>query len=247
VWWRGPINERFAIAASDQHLIPALAATGLNVWVVSRKEPTHQAVRIATAFPVSKIACQGDASERYWRASSHWKRLREARNRTRGFAFEIDVPGAAEWVIQNWARKWNTSDQAESDLLLADDFYRSRGLARVAVLRDGAKFIAGCVLLVHGHEIAPQVNFYSQDYRWHGVMTSLYDHVVRWAGAVGMSAVDFGVSYNPDDYKASWAPRADTAWMFNTAPTHLHLARSLVRSGTRTLGAIRRRVQRRAE
>ncbi|HEY6202668.1 MAG TPA: hypothetical protein VI056_06460 [Candidatus Limnocylindria bacterium] len=236
VWWRGPINERFTSAAHEAELLPALAATGLNIWMVTRSAPEMGRVRSATQFPVYKIPCAD--SERVWRETGHWKRIREARNRTRGFMFEIDPPGAAEWTIRNWARKWHAYE-AESDLLLAAEYFAQRDLCHVAVLREGGVKAASCMFLVVGDELLAQVNFHSEDYRWHAAQTRLYDLVVAWAYGSGVRSIDMGVSYGKS-YKQRWAVRDGTAWMFNVAPAHLHFMRSAVKAGASALGSVRR-------
>jgi hypothetical protein len=236
VWWRGPINERFTAAALEDELLPALAATGVNVWMVMRSAPELAQVRIATPFPIYKIPCED--YERVWRQTGHWKRIREARNRTRGFTFEIDPPGAADWTIRNWARKWG-EHEAEVDLLLAAEYFTRQQLCHVAVLRDGDVTAASCIFLVVGDELLAQVNFFSEDYRWHAAQTRLYDLVAEWGRQSGVRSIDLGVSYG-DSYKRRWAVHDGTAWMFNVAPAHVHFVRNAVKAGAAALGSVRR-------
>ncbi|HEY6203805.1 MAG TPA: GNAT family N-acetyltransferase [Candidatus Limnocylindria bacterium] len=235
--WGGGVCERFQMAALPGYLLPALARTASNIWVFSRDRPaSSESLRSLKALPRFGIALT-DGYEQHWKTSSHWNTVKSARRRTVGFGFDIDPPGAAEWTITNWARKWS-AHEAESDILVAARYYQSVGRYHSFVLRDGGARVAGATYIVIGSELLAQWNFFDNAYRRNGVQTRLDELVFAWASEAGLSTMDLGASYEDDSYKRHWAPNVGQSWLYNIAPLHLHVVRTGLKTVRRAIGRV---------
>ncbi|HEY6202666.1 MAG TPA: GNAT family N-acetyltransferase [Candidatus Limnocylindria bacterium] len=231
--WGGGVNERFRLAVAEGYASAALAATGANVWIMSRDRPSaSNAVRAVTELPRFGAPLSG-AYEEHWKSSSQWDSVKQARRRSAAFTLEVDAPGSAEWTLRNWARKWS-AHEAESDLLAAAEFYADRSRFHAFRLYDGVTPIAGCTYIVDGTVLLAQLNYFDAAYRRNGVQTRLDDLVFAWA-RTRYSTMDLGCSYQADSYKRRWAPRDGSSWLWNVAPLHLHLVREGVRFGRRAV------------
>jgi hypothetical protein len=229
--WGGGVNERFALAAADGYLIPALIATGRNIWIVTRQEPQGDAwsnTITPKALPRFAIALDADI-ENYWKSSSHWKTIKSARRHTEGMALELDAPGAAAWTIKSWARRWH-AHEAESDILLAADYLQSVGRYHTFTLRNGPTWVAGCTYIVDGEDLLAQLNYYDPLCARKGVQTRLDDLVFAWAVRSGLATMDLGYSNEINSYKRHWAPRDGTSWLWNVAPAHVRVFRGAAHS-----------------
>lgn len=214
------------IPALDGYEVPAIAASGLDVWVDwIDQPPTSNLVRTLFSIPVFRMNRGGDF-EQYWHESGLWGMVKSARRATKKYRLEIDGAGAADWTIRNWARKWRTTEtETCDDLLVAADYYQARGQYHTFRLLLGDIPVAGNTFFVDGDRLVYQTTFFDETYRRDWVGTRLLDLVFQWAAGTDYRQIDLGGGH---DYKAMWAPEDGRLWSYNVCPQHIYLRRCAV-------------------
>lgn len=230
------------IPCKDGYLFPSLAAVNLDVWMKYQPElPVGPYVRQVVSFPTYKIDARTDF-EAFWRSTGIFKDIRQARNRTAGFAFEVDNPDAVTWTIGRWAEKWADHPGGETavagDLRLASEYRQRTGGHHVFRLLDGEVPVAGRTFFVNGSQVVTSCAYYAPEYRRLGVGNRLYELFFRWVAASAYDGVNLGGGHA---YKARWAPEDGMLHTYNVAPVHVHLAQTALR----TVGRMGRNLLRR--
>ena len=225
----GGVSPRFLAPAVDGYFFPALSALGVSVHVATQPQPPpNRWVQSVEAHPVFRIALTSNF-EAYWKMSGHLKTVRQARNRTQDFVFELDGPGAAEWTIRGWANQWRGRyTVSEDDLVLAAAYYRNCGRFHTIRLLEGGEPVSGNTFLVYGRTLLAISTFTRPEYRKLKAGTRALDMVFDWAASTGFQEIDLGVGH---DYKSRWAPSSGTRWSFDVRPWHLHVAADVARRG----------------
>lgn len=234
--WGGGINGRYSLPVREGSLLRCLQALNANVWVVTPDDPSaFRSIRSAVALPLYQIPCSWDF-DRYWRNVGHITAIKAARNRTRSFHLEVDRTGDAEWVIRQWANKWQDR-YSDSDMVLAAEHYLRAGRYHSFVLYDGSTPTAGLTLLVDDDVVLAHVTYRAPEYQHHGVGTRVYELAFQWAAESKYALIDLGYSYKSDSYKVRWAPQVGNVWLANFAPIQIHVARAGVRLARKMLSA----------
>jgi hypothetical protein len=157
-------------------------------------------------------------AEAYWHESGHWRTVRKARNRASNMKLVVDGPGASEWVMRNWARKWGRREW-ESDFATAIAYFQGVGRWRTFTFEDEGKRRAGAMCLVDDGVLLG-----CSLYRDPGVeMTRMFDLMVQWGQENGYSAHSWGAG-ELDSYKRDWAPPTPNLVEMDFAPWPIRLA-----------------------
>jgi ribosomal-protein-alanine N-acetyltransferase len=211
--------------ACDGFLFRALRALDVDARIADwpNPPPTSIPARNVLAVPMFNIDCQGDF-EGYWRESGYMKSIRLARNRTKGFEFEVDRPGSAALIIAKWEEKWREHPDQQtiiaSDLIVAAEYCQQRNQHHSFLILDDDVPVAGEVCFVHGNHLVDTAGFRDKRYDRHSVGTRILDLIVQWAAQHGFAKVELGGWYS---YKAKWAPQDGEHWDFRICPLRQHL------------------------
>jgi hypothetical protein len=180
--------------------------------------------------------------EAMWRELGLWRAIRQGRSRAKGFEFQVNAPGSAEWVIRKWNRHWGGNRTEESGdlrnrLLVARELEKC-GEHFTCTLREGDRILAGNTVVKHGDAIVGQTVYRDEEYEWHAVGVRLLELTFFWAKENGIAHFDIGGGH---DYKKRWAPVGGEWHSFEHLPTASHYMRLLrrapsgIRSGIRTM------------
>jgi GNAT superfamily N-acetyltransferase len=216
--------------------IDALAALGVDLRVKYwARRPAHPLVHAALPHDVYRIRTDEDF-ERYWRSSGHLNTIKNVRRHTKDFDFVVDEPGAARWIIVNWAARWQGDPEEETvvadDLVLAAEHLESLGQHHSFLLRSQGAPIAGYTFMVEGNDLVFSRTHFDPDYARLGVGTRTLDLVFQWAAVSGYDRIDLGGGHG---YKERWAPRDGERWDFTVAPAYRYAMKGAFRGGIRTL------------
>lgn len=200
----------------ESRIFDALDALGVNLrialWRSDCAMPRRSRIRNVVTTQTYGIGC-GEDFEAYWKSTDIWRRLRSARNRWKALTPRENAPGASEWIITNWAKKWAVAEDEMQDRLAAARFLEERGRHFSLTLFDGDKPLVGQTCLNHRGEMIAQC-FYrdSQD----GLIGNRLIHeTFLWAREKGFRAVDIGGGH---DYKRKFAPPRSERHEFTIAP-----------------------------
>lgn len=218
--------------AKPGYLIPALETVGSEVWVawwrMGEAPSPSRFIRYIESTPTYRADLSSDY-ERYWRRTSHYKTVVQNRNRCRKFTFAVNLPGSAEWTINNWEAKWRTNpavaDPALSDRIVAAKYLESQGRYFTLSLLDQGVPIGGATLTVHGKDLVAGVIHRDPKYDWYGVGVRLIDLSFSFAAESGFERLDLGGGH---EYKKYWAPQEGERWWFNICPEPLFRAKQVV-------------------
>ena len=226
----------------------------LETWTAA--EPHRRLVRWSYAMPIRKVNLQSNF-EYHWRGSRSLKEaLRKGRQRCADMSFEIDTPGAAEWVLTSWAEKWKGDaaglSNALPDRLIEARYFESQGLLHSFVLKDGDRPIAGLTAFAFdwlalpnsvGQSIGAVLTvhrvFCSNEYRWHSAGNRLFDLVFNWAKDNGYEKASLGCNL---PYMERWAPIDGHFWIFLVAPWHVYAFKGAARKLTTSSGRYARSI-----
>ncbi len=204
------------IPAVRGELSAALDSLGLNIrvalWRTEFGPPSGPRVRDVTRTVTYGMKCSEDF-EAYWKKRNVWRYLRSAQTKWGHLTLTVNAPGAAEWIISNWARKWGVLEDEAEDRIIAAKFLEARGQHYALLLCDGDQKVAGVTSLIHrGDMIGQSIYRQSED-------GNLGNHLIhlafRWAREQGFNAVDIGGGH---DYKRRFAPPGGERYEFTVSP-----------------------------
>jgi hypothetical protein len=183
-------------------------------WRQPQPPPTELAIR-----GLKRVATHGTRLDvdldAMWGELKLSRSLRKARERTQGFELEVNAPGASEWVIRSWLRRWQGSSVGETpellDRLAVAHHLERLGLHFTLTLRDGDRWVAGNTNVVHGRDFVCQTSWRDLSYAKHGLGVRLEELTFRWAQQAGFAFYDLGGGH---DYKRHWAPATGERWQF---------------------------------
>ena len=219
------------IPATAGYEIPAMAASGLDIWMkLIDEEPAASGLRSLFSIPVRRMNCSDDA-EHYWHESGLWGMVKSARRRTKKYSVEVDAPGAAAWTINQWAQKWRTQEtEIGRDLVVAAEYYQTHGRYHTfRLVLDGTP-VAGNTFFVANGRLIYQTTFFDDTYKRDAVGTRLLDFVFQWAADAGYRQIDLGGGH---EYKTMWAPENGRIWSYNVCPKYVYLRRQAVQFARR--------------
>lgn len=203
-------------------------------------------VRNTARMPVYRFSADAD-HESYWRESGHWPAVRNARKYSARYCFEVDAPGAAEWVLNTWADRWsadptrNRSIELLPDLLLAAPQLQSEGKLHAFTLRDGERFIAGYTFCVDRDRLISQRTVFDEQYRRDGVGTRVLDLAFQWVRESSeYKWIDLGGGH---EYKARWAPQNGELLSFDVCPAFTHFKKQTFRAARSQVRAWKARLR----
>ena len=205
------VPAAIAPAIDGPSLTRAIYALGLEVRVPAGMTEDILALHPADcwAYDTHKIDLATDY-EAHWRARSRLKRIRRALRDTAHLERRVNAPGDLEWTIEQWREQWK--HDLSQEVVAADDRLNFWGaLAKcndsplnvvTLGLADGARRVAGFVMLVKGDVALSQCSVRDQTYNDAG--TASYLFAVDWADAHGVRVLDLGSG----PYKNDWGPVA---------------------------------------
>lgn len=211
--------------AKPGYQVSALTALQVDVWVgwwrMERPPPPSPLIRYSESKPTYRMRCAED-HEAYWRQTSHFKTVRQNRNRCSKFALAVNPPGGAEWVINRWGAKWQTNplypDPSLSDRIVAAKYLEKHGRYFSLLLLDQENPIGGATLSVHQKDLVAGVLYRDPEYESYGVGGRLIDLSFAFASESSFETLDIG---GLEGYKKYWAPEAGARWWFNLCPEPL--------------------------
>jgi hypothetical protein len=216
-----PVRPGYLVPVLTQMDVPLFIA-----WWRQQSEPPAnprftQMNRVATR----RLSLTGDY-EAHWKATGLIKDIRVGRRKCAHLAVVVNAPGAIEWTIENWGRKWaaghGTDEVPEMrDRLVVARYWVPRGRQFIVSLMEGERFAASAAVFVHDRHIIGQANYRDPAYDKLSIGARLFDAIHEWGGRAGFEKHDFGGGH---DYKARWAPEEGARWDFVIEP---------VRSGVR--------------
>lgn len=192
------------VPAMKGQLFEALASLGLHLnialWRTDCGLPEGPCVRRVTQMATYGMDCSEDF-EAFWKETSMWRNLRKARNKWKQVTLKENAPGAAEWLIKSWGRKWGVSEDELCDRVAVAAFLEKMGKHFSLTLCDGDKPIAGATCVIHRGEVVAQCLYRDNDDS--NIGNRLVHMFFCWAQERGFSAVDIGGGH---DYKRKYAP-----------------------------------------
>jgi len=244
--WYMPLSQYFIpdfLMVGKQELVGSVLMrlhVPLNVsWWRMLSEPpsssrTVHTVRTRTA-PHYVVDLTGDP-EIHWRSSAHMKALRNIRNRCREFAFAVNPPGGAEWIIRNWSKHWKIGPEEIEDRIVAARYLEGLEKHYSLLLLDRGKVSAGTTFVVHRRELVALVTHRDESYDHYGTGTRLMDLAIQWAKQSGFQRLDLGTTQS---YKGRWAPISSQQWvMLEICPELYYRIHQLTSYGRRLRGML---------
>jgi hypothetical protein len=215
------------IPAIHDKLYPALGALGRTLhiasWGADCGVPSSSLVHELSTTVTYRMSCAEDF-EAYWKSTDIWRSLRSAKNKSTHLALRENAPGASEWIISSWARKWGIAADETQDRILAARFLEQRGKHFSLTLFDGDRPVAGQTCLSHRGEMIAQCLYREND------SSSLGNRMIHltfcWAKEKGFRAIDIGGGY---DYKRKFAPPGGEEHAFILAPRWRYAAEQALR------------------
>jgi hypothetical protein len=215
------------------YLIRSLETLGLNIWVawwrVEGKPPHSRFTRSLESTPTFKMSLSEDF-EAYWQSKKHLKTVRTMRKRCRDFDIAINAPGATDWTIRNYEKKWGLANYDEqtciSDRLLVAKYLEQKDRIVTFIIKDSQKPICGSTLFEHNNELVGVYSYRESEYDWHGVGHYVLDHIFHWAAEQGYKKFDMGGDY--PHHKKRWAPQDGQKFTFNICPGYKYYAKQIL-------------------
>lgn len=197
-------------------VLDALAAVNAPVfigwWRQKAPPPEHSAIAELRAVPAHRLACI-DEDETYWRETGLLAKIRRARRRCAELRVEVNRPGAAQWVLEHWSRRWapegrdRVPDAPEREAVAR--YWEPRGRHVSVSLVDGDEIAAAATMFVQERDAIGLCNYRRREYDKLLAGTRLFDAAHQWALSAGIESMDFGSDH---DYKTDWAPEGGTKW-----------------------------------
>lgn len=161
-----------------------------------------------------------ESPELYWRHKDRWKSVTQSRKRTAAFELVTGDPAAERWTVEQWRDRWGTGNPMEAvsrwhDRLAFDDWGRTSGVVKSWALRDGSRWVAGCIGLVRGDTMYLQTVARDREYDWHAVGTRTFSEAVLGAWDAGLRRVSLGAGL---EYKRWWAKPKGARYSYLVAP-----------------------------
>lgn len=215
--------------SQDGYLIEGLKALRLEIplaWWRMGTPPSQRGIRSIETSDTYRLDLSTDPQE-HWRKTDYLRTIRNIRNRCKGFTYEINRPGAAEWVVRNWSRKWglNEDHAGIEDRVRVAEWLEAHGLHLTVTLHDGSDIVGGSSNFIHGGELVAGVIYHEERYRSKGAGVRLIDLAFEVAMQRNLRAFDLG---GKADYKRKWAPASGTRSSLIVAPRYLYYGRRAV-------------------
>lgn len=223
-------------------LVPALTALDVPLfvswWRQSSAPPENDRFTRLECVETRRLSVQGDY-EAFWKESSLWRKVAAARRKCSSLSVAVNEPGAAEWTLVNWGRKWAPEGFDEvpdvRDRLVVARYWEQRGRHFAISLLDGDKPAGAAVVFVHDDHVIGLAYYRDPEYEKLSIGTRLLDAVHQWAASAGYAAVDMG---GGDRYKERWAPVDGRRWQFVVAPRRSLVSRARAAAWRRLRSAV---------
>lgn len=213
--------------AEPDALVDAFAALNLEVpvgwWRMAAPSQDHRMIRDMEKRAVHRLTLDKDP-EIYWRETNYLRHIKNTRNRCQKLTSRVNAPGAAEWVLRNWRKKWSGDDVDPSleDRILLTRRLEEMGKHFTVTLHDGDDFIAGGTCQVHKDDMVAGAIYFEPSYKKFNPGVRVIDLTFELAQERGLKGFDMGGGH---DYKKSWAPIDGVQHRFMIEPPHLYYAR----------------------
>jgi hypothetical protein len=223
--------------------IEALSALGVFLWVNEWEAPIPASSRVhfVQYESVFRVPTRIDF-DAFWRERHHLRDLRKARNRCGRLGevtFEVDEPGAAEWIIDRWEETWASHPWAETvaapDIRVAASYWRSLGKFHSFRLLIDGRPAAGLNTYVRDKALVILNTGRDARLRKAGVGLRRDELFYRWCADSPYERVDLGGGF---DYKAKWGQPDGVRARFAISPMHLTAVRQGLLVARRIRGLI---------
>lgn len=142
-------------------LIDAFAALNLNIpvgWWRLPPAPAHRSIHSLDETPVYKLKLDKDP-EVYWRTTARLRSVKNVRNRCKTLEMRVNDPGAAEWTIRGWRKKWGGQDPSLEDRILVAKHLEEAGTHFTISVHDGDTMIAAMSNIAHDGDLVATGEF----------------------------------------------------------------------------------------
>lgn len=210
------------------------AALGVGVYVRFGHENPASFRNLRWVVTDTSYELSMEASpEAYWRETDRWKSVVQARKRSAPFELVLDDPAATRWVVEHWRDHWGTGRAVEAaakwrDRITFDEWGLTTGATKTWALRDGGRWVAGCVGVIREGSMMLQTVFRDRDYDWYSVGTRIFAEAVLAAYEAQLRQVSFGSGF---EYKRWWARPGRQQYTYMVAPLPVHAANWLLDGG----------------
>ena len=216
--------------ATPGHAARAISTLGLVVLFQECEESISD-LSLSTSWvePRYRLDLSTDF-QAYWKSSSLGKDLRRTRNRTRGLDVRVDEASDINWVVNEWAMRFQ--DDPHGWHLLATDRIRifnylaQQGKTLTVTLLHEGRPVAGQVALVNDDEVGYGAVARVVDHPIKSLGNRVNEEAVRIAADRGFRYFNFGVGH---DYKHRWAPADGDAYGGTVLPPTIRYSRKAVR------------------
>ena len=220
--------------------LPALRVLGREIlvawWPCEENAFAEANVKDLTRIATRRVDLSTDF-EAYWRKTRVLRTVRQARKRCAELRFEVDAPGAAEWIIRNWEHRWREQPTSElpalHDHLVVAEHLGPLGRHHSFTLHDGAELVGGLTTLVAERSLFGLHSFRRPEYDTFGIGDRLFDLHFHWAAEHRYEFLDIGGT-DYGEYKKRWAPEGGWKVSFSVGP-RAPLARRVARRTRRLL------------
>ena len=192
------------IPAIEGQLFSSLNALGLTLrlalWRTDCALPEGDSIYDLTTTATYGMSCAEDF-EAYWKSTDLLRTIRAAARKWQHLRVRENMPGASDWIIFNWARKWGVAEDETQDRMLTARFLDARGKHHSLTLCDGDRPIAGQTWTLHRDTIIGQCIYRESENSQIG--NWMIYLAFCWARDKGFRDIDIGGGH---DYKRKFAP-----------------------------------------
>jgi hypothetical protein len=226
--WVLPGIVGFGAPGVQEQMLRRLPFRSIVAWW--RMDPEFilagRSIRRVSNQPTFGVSLSSDF-EAFWKKTGCLRTIRRAERNSEGFAFQVNAPGALEWIVKNSERKWREDAEVESpritNCLMATACAERIGKHFSLTLSDHETFIAGQSVFVHGHDIICGPTYRDPRYDHAAPGHAILAKTFYWGRDRGYAALDLGGGF---DYKQRWVPIRGSKSTIHISPTFSHVAAS---------------------
>ncbi|HKW94443.1 MAG TPA: GNAT family N-acetyltransferase [Methylomirabilota bacterium] len=202
-------------------------------WRMLEEPPRLEGqVRDVHAEPTLGTSLKEDF-EGYWKKTGCLRDVRRGERGCAGFTFEVNAPGALEWIIANSERKWREAPDVEtprtqSHLFASSQAQRS-GRYVALTYADRGRFVVGQSVLIHRGDLVCTSTYRDPEFDQAAPGNGILAKTFYWGREQGFTELDLGGGF---DYKRRWVPVRATKAAIRVEPTLSYV-------GSRCVGAVR--------
>jgi hypothetical protein len=182
-----------------------------------------RAIRRVSSQDTFGVSLKSDF-EGFWKKTGCLRSIRRAERNGAELTFQVNAPGALEWIIRSSERKWRENPAVESpripNTLMALAWAERAGKHFSLTLSDGQNFVAGQSVLIHRNDVICGATYRDPRYDRAAPGHIVLARTFYWGRESGYDTVDLGGGF---DYKHRWAPVLGTKSTVHISPTFSHV------------------------